>query len=354
MNRPIRIVQYGLGPIGLASARTVLEKEATGHITLVGAVDIDPEKAGCDVADLLGHAEATGVTVSDDAERTLAEAQPDVVLHTTTSFLDEVHEQLAMCIQAGAHVVSSTEELAFPFDRHVERAHALDAMARAQGVVIVGTGVNPGYAMDSLALMATGACIDVQRVRVERVVDAGKRRGPLQRKVGAGLDAEAFDEKKKTGTFGHIGLRESLLMVADGLGWSLEEVRETLEPVLAGGALETPHLSVRHGAVAGIHHAVTGRVDGREVLSLDLKMYVGADEPRDAVKVAGDPPIDLVVRGGIFGDTATVAALLNTAALVRNVRPGLRTMQELPVLRAFATAPTRIAAGVAEDGQVDS
>lgn len=337
-HHPLRIAQYGLGPIGIETARAVLEKASAGAIELVGAVDIDPDKAGRDVADLLGLGTPTGITVSDDATRTLAEARPDVVLHTTTSFLEQVQDQLLECVEAGAHVVSSTEELSFPYERHPERAAELDRRAKERGVVVVGTGVNPGYAMDALALTATGVCIGVEHVRVERVVDAGARRGPLQRKVGAGLSQDAFEEKKATGTFGHIGLRESLWMVADGLGWTLDEVEETLQPVMAEADHTTPHVAVEKGQVAGIHHAATGYIGGEERLALDLKMYVGAREPRDAVRVAGDPPIDLVVRGGIFGDTATVAALVNTAGLVARAAPGLHTMATLPVPRAFATA----------------
>lgn len=339
MKTPLRVVQYGAGPIGVESMRTVLEKEKTGLIKLVGAIDIDPAKAGQDVATLLGLSAPTGVTISPDAEAVLAETKPDVVLHTTTSFLDKMHEQLVLCAKAGVHVVSSTEELSFPYDRHPELAAELDRIAKENGVVLLGTGVNPGYAMDTLALTATGVCSDVTEVHVERVVDAGKRRLPLQRKVGAGLTVEAFEEKKKTGTFGHIGLRESLLFVAQGLGWTLDSTDETLNPVVSPKRVETRFLTVEEGQVAGIHHAISGYMDGKAVLTLDLKMYVGADEPRDAVRVVGSPPIDLIVRGGIFGDTATVAALVNMAPLVLDAAPGLKTMKDLPVPRAFASTP---------------
>lgn len=339
MKTPIRVAQYGLGPIGIECIRTVLAKQPTGLIELVGAIDIDPAKADRDVAELLGLAEPTGVVVSADAARVFDEAKPDVVLHTTSSFLDRMHDQLLACARAGVHVVSSTEELAYPYDRHPDLAAELDRVAKAGGVVLLGTGVNPGYAMDTLALTATGVCSDVTEVHVERVVDAGKRRLPLQRKVGAGLTTEAFEEKKATGTFGHIGLRESLLFVAAGLGWSLDRIDETLEPVLAARDVQTPFLTVQAGQVAGIHHAIAGYQGDRAALTLDLKMYVGADAPRDAVRVVGSPPIDLVVREGIFGDTATVAALVNMVPLVLQAPPGLRTMQDMPVPRAFATTP---------------
>jgi len=335
---PLRIVQYGLGPIGQATARTVLKK--SDAMTLVGAIDIDPDKAGRDVARVIGNGRPdSGILVSDDAEHTLATSNPDVVLHTTTSFLDGVTEQLVQCARADAHVVSSTEELSFPYQRAPEASKRLDRVAQEEGVVIVGTGVNPGYAMDTLPLTATGVCTDVQAVHVERVVNASERREPLQEKVGAGISTQAFEEKKAGGTFGHIGLRESLLMLADGLGWSLEGGEEELQPVHADAPVDTGFRQVQAGEVAGIHHSATGRIDGEPQLTLDLKMFVGADESYDAVKVEGEPPIDLRFRGGIFGDTATVGMLINTVPLAAGARPGLQTMADLPVPRAFATKP---------------
>ncbi|MFB6272084.1 MAG: dihydrodipicolinate reductase [Salinibacter sp.] len=337
-NSSLRIVQYGLGPIGQATAETVLTK--SDALTLVGAIDIDPDKVGRDVADVIGNGgAATDVSVSDDAEAVLATQQPDVVLHTTTSFLDGVTDQLVQCVRAGADVVSSTEELSFPYQRAPDASKRLDRVAQEEGGVIVGTGVNPGYAMDTLPLMATGVCTDVQAVHVERVVNASERRQPLQAKVGAGITTEAFEEKKAGGTFGHIGLRESLLMLADGLGWSLDGVEEELQPVHADTPVDTGFREVQPGEVAGIHHVATGRIDGASQLTLDLKMYVGADESYDAVKVEGEPPIDLRFQGGIFGDTATVGMLVNTVPLAARARPGLQTMADLPVPRAFATKP---------------
>ncbi len=341
MNKPLRIVQYGLGPIGQETARTVLAKDDAA-MTLVGAVDIDPDKVGRDVAEVIGDGVAqTGLSVSDNAGAVLSDAEPDVVLHTTTSFLDGVTDQLVQCVRAGAHVVSSTEELSYPHDRRPEAAERLDRVANEENVVVVGTGVNPGYAMDTLPLTATGVCTDVRALRVERVVDAGERRHPLQDKVGAGLSAEAFEEKKASGTFGHIGLRESLVMVADELGWPIDEVEEELQPVRADTAVDTGYRQVEAGEVAGIHHTAAGVIGAERPLTLDLKMYVGAESSYDAVKVDGEPPMDLRVRGGIFGDTATVGMLVNTAPLAAGARPGVKTMADLPVPRAFATQPLR-------------
>jgi 4-hydroxy-tetrahydrodipicolinate reductase len=331
----IRIVQYGLGPIGIECVKTVMAKSDCG-LQLVGAIDIDPDKVGRDVAAMTGLDTPTGIEVSADAAAVLSTAKPDVVLHTTSSFLDKIFDQFELCINAGAHVVSSTEELLYPYDRHPRLSVRLDELARSNGVSVLGTGVNPGFVMDTLVLIATGVCRSVKRIEADRVVDAGRRRLPLQRKVGAGLTTEAFEKRKQAGTIGHIGLRESALLVAAGMDWRLDRVVENLDPVIATEAVSTEHLQVQSGRVAGIHHTVEGYRGDERVLALDLKMYVGAREPRDAVRVEGDPPIDLVIRDGVFGDTATVGALINAIPLVRSAPAGLHTMKDLPLPRALS------------------
>jgi hypothetical protein len=335
MAKRYKVVQFGVGPIGLSCLRTVLSKK--GHLDLVGVIDIDPAKVGKDVSELLGLSEKTGVIVSSDAEAVLSSTKADVVLHTTSSFLARMYDQLVLCASHGVNVVSSTEELSYPYHRHPGISEDLDRAAKENGVTLLGTGVNPGYAMDALALMATGVCNEVTSIKVNREVDAGLRRLPLQRKVGAGISLAEFEEKKATGMFGHIGLVESIRMIADGMGWNIDRLEEQLDPVVSDRQVVTPFLTVEAGQVAGIHHHAYG-YDGDDLLiSLDLKMFVGALNPRDEVVAESNPPMNLLVRGGIFGDTATVATLVNSIPLVVDAAPGLKTVKDIPLLRAFGT-----------------
>lgn len=335
MSKPVRVIQYGIGPIGLEVARAAMKKQKTGKIELVGAVDVDPGKAGRDLGELLGTG-GTGIKVSNDIDGTLADLKPDVVLHTTQSFMDLIEDQLLVCVRAGAHVVSSTEELSYPFDRAPEVCRRLEAACKEHQRVIIGTGVNPGYAMDVLAVAATGVCLEVDGIEVHRVVNAGKRRGPLQRKIGAGLTEIEFAEKKATGRFGHIGLRESMLLIADALEWQPDRVTETLDPVFAEEAIDTGIVEVEAGRVAGIHQEVVAHVAGKVVIRLDLTMAVSEKVSSDRVVVHGSPPMNLLVEGGIFGDSATVAAVLNAVPMAMSASPGIRKVTDLPVPRAFA------------------
>src|SRR5262249_57729165 len=116
-------------------------------------------------------------------------------------------------IAAGFHVVSTCEELAYPELHHSKLARRIDALAKEKKVAVLGTGVNPGLVMDRLTLAVASACVRVDSVRVTRVVDAAKRRGPLRAKVGAGLTREEFDAGVASKKLGHVGLTESAAVI---------------------------------------------------------------------------------------------------------------------------------------------
>jgi 4-hydroxy-tetrahydrodipicolinate reductase len=327
----VRAICYGLGPIGLGIARLALARRG---LEIVGAVDIDPQKAGRDLGELLGLAPA-GVLVSTDAAATLAAAHPDVVLHATGSSLARVQPQLRAIVDSGANVVSTCEELSFPWTAQPQLAADLDAQARRAGVTLLGAGINPGYAMDALPLMLTAPCAAVRSVRVLRVVDAARRRGPLQRKVGAGLSPAEFATRVEDGSVRHVGLPESLHMLATGLGWALSRSEDTIEPVVADRPIETEFVRVAAGQVAGVRQVAKGFVGDQAVLTLELQMYVGAPDPQDSVVIDGDPPVHITVAGGFQGDLATAALVVNAAPVVVRANPGLASMRDIPLIHCW-------------------
>jgi hypothetical protein len=326
MSSVVRVVSFGLGPIGLAAARLALEKTS---LQLVGAIDIDPAKAGKDLGELLELDRATGVKVEADAEAALTRLQPDVLLHCTSSFIPAVKDQLLLAARCGVDVVSSTEELLLPDFQNPAIAKEIDDAAKAAGVSILGTGVNPGYAMDYIAVIASAVTFDVQAAKCVRVVDAATRRLPLQRKVGAGLTKTEFKQQIATGKFGHIGMRESVALLARALSFKVDRIKQTVEPVIAAEDLKTPFLTVKEGQVAGIRNHGYGYIGKRAVLHLDLSMYVGALDPRDEIVLDSTPPMHLKFQGGIAGDQATAAILVNNLHGVVAAPPGLRTVLDV-------------------------
>ncbi len=327
---PLRALAVGLGPIGAATARLALSRRS---LQVVGAVDVDPGKAGKDLAALLGLPAPTGVVVEEDLTTALARRAPDVVLLCTSSSLPSVRDDLLRCCEAGVDVVSSCEELLFPALQHPRLAAEIDAAACAGGATILGTGVNPGFVLDFVPVVASAVASSVERVQGLRIVDAGRRRLPLQRKVGAGLSRQEFAAGVAAGTLGHVGMRESVALVGAALGLDLDSVEQIVEPVIATEERRTLHLQVPAGHVAGIRNLGLGRSGGKVVVELDLQMYVGAADPRDEILLIGEPPVRLLFEGGIFGDSATAAILVNSLRQVVAARPGLLTILDLPPAR---------------------
>ena len=214
----------------------------------------------------------------------------------------------------------------------------LDRAAKRKKVSVLGTGVNPGFAMDALPLMLTAPCRKVNRVVVTRVVDAGTRRLPLQRKVGAGLNLAQFRRALTEGTVRHVGLPESVHMIAAGLGLKLDKVDETIEPP-SPPATSTPSTCACPPAPPpGSSRARAAFKNGELAVSLDLHMYVGAETPRDHVLIDGEPPIDMTITGGVAGDIATAAIAVNAIPRLLAARAGVVTMKDLaPVVRFSAS-----------------
>lgn len=320
---PYRTIHHGLGAIGLAVLKLAASKE---RVRPVAAVDIAPDVVGRDAGEAAGLGRKLGLTVSNDAAAALA-ADADAVIHCTGSYLDAVQPQLLAAVRAGKNVVSTCEELSYPWDRHPALAADLDREAKAHGVTVLGTGVNPGFVMDTLALALSGVCQEIAHVTAVRIVDVSKRRIQLQRKVGAGISLDEFQRRVAARTLRHVGLEESARLIAAGLGWKVERAEETIEPVVA-----------RDGTAAGVHQTARAWVDGREVISLDLTMEMGASDPRDEIIIDGRPPVSVLVRGGIQGDLATAAIAINAIPIAVDAAPGLATMATLPLIAAFDAA----------------
>jgi 4-hydroxy-tetrahydrodipicolinate reductase len=333
VTRKIRAVQFGCGPIGCAVAKLALQRP---DIELVGAVDIDKNKVGRDLGQLLGIGKEIGIFVSDDADAVLAGARADVAFHQTGSSLQIVFPELAKILGYAVNVISSTEELAYPYRRQAELATELDRIAKKNAVTLLSTGVNPGFLMDAWPLAMTAVCQVVDRIKAVRIQDARTRRFPFQKKIGAGCTLEEFQKRVNAGTIRHVGLEESIAMIAAGLDWELDEVRETIEPVVAKAQAQSEYITVRPGQVAGVRQVGRGLRNGEEVITLEFEASLGAPESYDAVYITGTPNLEVVIKGGTPGDIATAAMVVNAAHRVVEAPPGLVTMKDLPLVTCAA------------------
>lgn len=324
--KKIKVAQFGLGPIGVESLRFAAQQP---WLEIVGAVDNDPAKLGHPLTAVTGLGQLDGLRVVRDLEELFGETPPEVILHTASSNAAVTLAQMRPALELGVSVASTCEQLIFPALKAPDLAQEFDALCRHTGARVVATGVNPGFVMDVLPIALTGVSRGVESIRVERVVDAATRRQPLQAKIGSGQAADEFRAKLQSGQAGHAGLLESAALVAHAMGWELDSLAEEGEPVIAERGIVTPFFSVAPGQVCGIRQRAVGVAGGGDRVVLEIAMFLGAPEPHDRIIVNGRPPLDVLVRGGVAGDDATVAALINVVPRLLASPAGLRLATDL-------------------------
>jgi hypothetical protein len=328
----IRVLHFGLGPIGCGVARQIAHRSGLG---IVGGVDVAPDKAGRDLGEVIGLGHALGVAISPDLPLALQAARPDVAVLCTSSSLARVLPQIEALLDAGISIVSTTEELAYPVGDNIPLARRIDEAAKANGVAVLGTGVNPGFLMDALPIMLTGVCERVDKIEVERVQDARTRRLPFQQKIGAGLTEAEFQERVANGSVRHVGLAESVSMIADAMGWKLDRITDEIAPKIAEEDVTSEWLQVAAGRVCGLVQDGVGWRDEEPLIMLHMEAYLGAPESFDAVRVHGSPPLAMKLAGGVQGDVATASIVVNSLPKVLAASPGLHTMRSLPLPSFF-------------------
>jgi 4-hydroxy-tetrahydrodipicolinate reductase len=328
----IRVIHVGLGPIGSAVLSQVASRPG---FKIVGGVDVDPAKAGRDLGEAAEFGRRLGIKVSADLAGTLKSARPQVAVVCTSSSLTRVLPQLETILKSRTAVVSTTEELAYPARTHARQGRQVDAWATKARVAVLATGVNPGFAMDALPIALTAACERVDRVVVKRVQDARIRRLPFQQKIGAGLTPAQFQKEVEAGRVRHVGLTESIAMIADAVGWKLDRITDEIRPQVASTPVSSEFLAVNPGEVAGIIQDGVGFRKGAAAISLHMEAYLGAPESYDAVDIEGSPRLSMKIAGGIHGDIATVALVVNAIPAVLNAPPGLHTMRDMPLPSFF-------------------
>jgi 4-hydroxy-tetrahydrodipicolinate reductase len=333
----VRVIVLGTGQMGSAIVELLLEKPG---LELVGAFGRRRARAGTDLALALGRAAPIGLPIEADLAALLQRTQPAVAIQATCSRLAEAEQEIAACLDRGVHVISIAEEMVWPSASSPECAARLDARARENGAVAIGTGVNPGFLLDTLIVTLTGVCARVDSIRARRVNDLAPYGPSVLRSQGVGLTPEAFRVGLEQGTVvGHVGFGESMAMVAAAIGWRLERGAESREPIVSSVHRETPHVAVAPGLVAGCLHTAIGFVDGRPRIHFEHPQQIHPDAEgvvtEDAIEISGRPDVRLSGSPEVPGGVATAALAVNLVPRVLAAPPGLRSMIDLPAPAAL-------------------
>jgi len=328
----VKVGLVGLGTIGTHIARLLLDHRQ--GIEIVGAFTLESESVGRSLSDVVGAATASTVSVSDQLSDVLATG-PDIVLHATQSFLEDVADQIFACIAAGANVISCAEELAYPQRRNPALAMKLDDAAKEAGVTIVGSGVNPGFLFDSFLAKATSICWDIQSISGRRVVDVSGFGEAIHRRLGIGYPANEFSAGHENGTIaGHVGFPESIAIVLRTLGLALDEpVEESFEPLIATESVETRYGAVDAGTTEGFIQRAVGRARGEDFIRLELVLHLQPEARgfplMDTITISGEQPVNLSLTPGPSALLSTSANIVNSIPSVLMAPPGVQVVTDL-------------------------
>jgi 2,4-diaminopentanoate dehydrogenase len=332
----IKVAVWGTGMMGQGLLGFILDRPK--DIELVGVIVTNPTKEGKPVGELLGR--PCDVRMTTDFEAVLA-LKPDVVCISTQSNLHEITSQVEPSVRAGCNVLCIAERLAYPWASDPAWAARFDALAKEHGVSILGTGVNPGFVLDALIVMWSSICLRVDRIEASRVNDLSPFGPTVMASQGVGTTVEQFEAGIADGTIvGHIGLQESIGLIASAMGWTIDEIVETREPIITTVERSTPHVRVAPGDVCGCRHIGRGYSGGELKIELVHPQQIHPEmegvDTGDYINIVGDPNVQMVNSPEIPGGKGTYASTGNYIPLIGAAAPGIRTVADMPLPRFWA------------------
>jgi 4-hydroxy-tetrahydrodipicolinate reductase len=327
----IEVILIGLGALGQQLGKFALQKEG---LRIVGASDLLGD--GKDLGEFLGLGRKVGVKVTKDLDELLSATDADLAIQATSSYLKDTYPQIVKCVESSLNVISTCEELSFPYYKYPELSNRIDAVAKEYDVAVLGTGINPGYLMDTLPIVLTAPCTEIRRIRVTRIMYSGNRRSSFQKKIGTGLSLEEFEKNIVDGKItGHVGLIESVAMLSQATGLQVDEIKELPpEAIISDMERSLTFTDIKKGNVAGLRSVAIGRRNGKNVITLEFVSNANVKRPYDEVEIDGEPPIKERIQRGVHGDVGTVGMVFNAIPKVLNSAPGLVTMLDLPLASA--------------------
>lgn len=336
----VKIAIWGFGAMGGGMAEVLLRKKG---VEIVGVCDIHPQRAGKSMFEVLGipRGDRKDVIIQSDILKVISKKSADLVLLATDSFTAKSFDKMKLIAEMGINIITTAEEMAYPKAKEPKLAAELDRIAKANGVSILGTGINPGLMMDLLVVLMTGACTDVEFVRAERVNSLSPFGPAVMEEQGVGITPEQFRKQAAEGHLaGHVGFNESVNMICDAIGWKLDKpVEQTMEPIVSKVQRKTKYAEVKPGNVAGCTMKGFGYVNNKLAVEMihpqQIEPELEGTNTGDYVIIKGTPNVNLSNKPEVPGGIGTIAMCINMIPQVINAKPGLHTMLDLPVPRAI-------------------
>lgn len=335
----VRVAIWGFGAMGSGMGKMLLSKKG---VDIVGICDRNAKRVGKSVYEVLGvdRAGRDEVIITNDIDKVLDGKNVDVCICATDSFTKNAFPKIKTVLEKKINVISTAEEMAFPQAQEPELAKQLDDIAKANGVTVLGTGINPGLIMDLLVVVLTGCMTDLTHVEAKRVNSLSPFGKAVMEEQGVGITVEEFEKGLKEGTLaGHVGFAESIGMIAEAVGWEVDSVKTQMKPIVTTVDRQAPHGFAAAGNVAGVNMTGQGIVGGKELIDMihpqQIEPEMEGTYTGDYITLKGTPEVNMSIKPEVEGGLGTIAMCVNMIPQVINADPGLKTMLDLPVPRAI-------------------
>ena len=333
----VKVIIWGLGAMGGGVADMLLTKEGVDIVGVAGR----ERKQGHSMYEYIKTEKGDREDVIIKApEEIIKPGAADIVILCTDSFTKEAFPRMKFILEQGINCITSAEEMAYPAAQSPELAEELDKIAKANGVSILGTGINPGHIMDMLVLVMTGCMTDVEHILSRRVNSLSPFGPVVMEEQGIGISVEEFLERKANHTMsGHVGFAESVGMMAEGMGLEVAEFAQDMNPITTDVDRKSPYGFAAAGSCAGVSMTAEAKLSNGIPVHMDHPQQIEPEQvgvqTGDYVIIKGAPNVNLVNSPEIEGGLGTIAMCVNMIPMVINAEAGLKTMIDLPIPRAI-------------------
>jgi len=335
----VKVALWGFGAMGSGIAKTLLEKKG---VDISGVCDTHPDRVGKSVFEALGidGGGRAAVRISADIAEVVVKGECDVCVIATDSFVKKVFDKVKFVLERGVNVITIAEEMSYPKAQFPELTRQMDEIAKANGVSVLGTGINPGLAMDLLAICLSGAMTRVDKVLCRRVNSLSPFGKTVMEEQGVGISLAEFEKGMSGGTLaGHVGFAESIYMISDALGLGVDRFEQQMAPIVTNVDRVAPYGSAKAGSVAGINMTGQGFRGAEKLVEMEHPQQIGPETEGaftgDYIVLSGEPAVSMEIKPEISGGLGTIAMAVNCIPHVINARAGLRTMVDIPVPHAI-------------------
>ncbi|MEG1559422.1 MAG: 2,4-diaminopentanoate dehydrogenase [Clostridia bacterium] len=335
----VRVAVWGFGAMGSGIVKVLLGKKG---VTITGVCDMRADRVNKSIFELL-NVERDGrddVIVNANIDEVVKKGSCDICVLATDSFTKKAYDKIIRIIEKGVNVVSTAEEMSYPKAQNPELAEKIDIAAKANGVTVLGTGINPGLMMDLLAICLSGCMTDVDKVLCRRVNSLSPFGPAVMEEQGVGISVKEFENGLKTGALaGHVGFSESVGMIAEAIGFNVDKFEQQMQPIVTNVDRKSPYGFAKAGDVAGVNMTGQGYVNGEVKIDMyhpqQIEPEMEGTHTGDYIELSGKPPVNMAIRPEVDGGIGTIAMCVNMIPHVINARPGLKTMINMPVPHAI-------------------